>query len=48
MASAFETALSGVQTDISDRVGEATPFMIAIWAIFLVYKVTKRIVKSIA
>jgi len=48
MASAFETALSGVQSDISDQIGEATPFMIGIAGVFLVYKVTKRIVRSIA
>jgi len=47
MASAFETALTGVQDDITDRVGEATPFMIGIAAILLVYKVTKRLVRSV-
>jgi len=48
MASAFETALTGVQGDVEERIGEATPFMIGIAAVLLIYKVTKRIVKSIA
>jgi len=39
--------MAGVQSDVSDRIGEATPFAIAIAALFVVYRLTKRLVKSV-
>lgn len=47
MASAVETALTGVQSDVGDQIAEVTPFMIGIAGLFLVYRGLKRVVKSI-
>lgn len=48
MASAFETALTGVQTDVVAKLEEATPFAIAIAAAFVLFRVGVRLVKRIA
>jgi len=47
MASAFETAMTGLQTDVEDRIGEALPFAIGIAGLFVIYRLTKRLVKSV-
>lgn len=47
MASAFETALAGVQSDVTAQIGEATPFMVAIAGLFVVWRLTKKLVKSV-